>query len=123
MGSRAEEIQVEDELYGERSAGIATLATSRTGVDVRDCGGKSGHGPEDSAKVPAGSAPAKRDATKAYVANTTGSVRGCLGADSATAYPQPGLQAKTLFQRLQEAHPGRFSNGQVRTLRRRMSYW
>src|SRR5436309_15976420 len=32
---------------------------------------------------------------------------------------EPGLQAKTLFQHLQEAHAGRFSDGQVRTLRRR----
>ena len=36
---------------------------------------------------------------------------------------EPGLQAKTLFEHLQEAHPGRFSDGQVRTLRRRISYW
>jgi hypothetical protein len=36
---------------------------------------------------------------------------------------EPGLQAKTLFQYLQEAHPGRFSDGQVRTLRRRINYW
>ena len=36
---------------------------------------------------------------------------------------EPGLQAKTLFQHLQEAHPGRFRDGQVRTLRRRISYW
>src|SRR3954468_391466 len=36
---------------------------------------------------------------------------------------EPGLQAKTLFQHLQEAHPGRFSDGQVRTFRRRISYW
>jgi hypothetical protein len=36
---------------------------------------------------------------------------------------EPGLQAKTLFQHLQEEHPGRFSDGQVRTLRRRVSDW
>ena len=36
---------------------------------------------------------------------------------------EPGLQAKTLFEHLQQAHPGRFSDGQVRTLRRRISYW
>jgi transposase len=36
---------------------------------------------------------------------------------------EPGLQAKTLFQHLQQAHPGRFSDGQVRTLRRRIHYW
>src|SRR4051812_39204520 len=36
---------------------------------------------------------------------------------------EPGLQAKTLFQHLQAEHPGRFSDGQVRTLRRRISYW
>lgn len=33
------------------------------------------------------------------------------------------MQAKTLFQHLQEEHPGRFSDGQVRTLRRRVSDW
>ena len=36
---------------------------------------------------------------------------------------EPGLQAKTIFEHLQQAHPGRFSDGQVRTLRRRISYW
>src|SRR3954471_20980790 len=36
---------------------------------------------------------------------------------------EPGLQGKTIFEHLQQAHPGRFSNGQVRTLRRRISYW
>lgn len=36
---------------------------------------------------------------------------------------EPGLQAKTLFQHLQEEHPGRFSEGQIRTLRRRNRYW
>lgn len=36
---------------------------------------------------------------------------------------EPGLQAKTLFEHLQQVHPGRFSDGQVRTLRRRISYW
>ncbi len=36
---------------------------------------------------------------------------------------EPGLQAKTLFEHLQAEHPGRFSDGQVRTLRRRISYW
>lgn len=36
---------------------------------------------------------------------------------------EPGLQAKTIFEHLQQVHPGRFSDGQVRTLRRRISYW
>jgi hypothetical protein len=36
---------------------------------------------------------------------------------------EPGLQAKTIFEHLQQTHPGRFSDGQVRTLRRRISYW
>jgi hypothetical protein len=36
---------------------------------------------------------------------------------------EPGLQAKTIFEHLQQAYPGRFSDGQVRTLRRRISYW
>jgi hypothetical protein len=36
---------------------------------------------------------------------------------------EPGLQAKTRFAYWQTAYPGRFSDGQVRTLRRRMKYW
>ncbi len=36
---------------------------------------------------------------------------------------EPGLQAKTLFEYLQEREPGRFTDGQVRTLQRRMKNW
>jgi hypothetical protein len=36
---------------------------------------------------------------------------------------EPGLQAKTLFEYLQEREPGRFSAGQVRTLQRRIKNW
>ena len=35
----------------------------------------------------------------------------------------PGLEAKTLFEALQRQHPGRFSDGQLRTLQRRMKHW
>ena len=35
----------------------------------------------------------------------------------------PGLQAKTLFQDLQRRYPGRFSDGQLRTLQRRIKTW
>src|SRR4051812_32269057 len=35
----------------------------------------------------------------------------------------PALQAKTLFQALQRQHPGRFRDGQVRTLQRRIKQW
>jgi len=71
---KAKAIQVGDDLYGERSAGKATLAAVKAKVGVGDCGGESGYGPEDSTQVPAGSVPAKRDARKAYVANATRSV-------------------------------------------------
>jgi DNA-binding transcriptional ArsR family regulator len=36
---------------------------------------------------------------------------------------EPGLQAKTVFEYLQQREPGRFSDGQVRTLQRRMKNW
>jgi hypothetical protein len=36
---------------------------------------------------------------------------------------EPGLQAKTIFEYLQEKQPGRFSEGQVRTLQRRIKSW
>ena len=35
----------------------------------------------------------------------------------------PGLQAKTLFQALQREYPGRFQDGQLRTLQRRLKFW
>ena len=35
----------------------------------------------------------------------------------------PGLEAKTLFEWLRREHPGRFSDGQIRTLQRRIKVW
>jgi hypothetical protein len=35
----------------------------------------------------------------------------------------PGLEAKTLFEALQREHPGRFADGQLRTLQRRVKRW
>jgi hypothetical protein len=35
----------------------------------------------------------------------------------------PTLEAKTLFEWLQREHPGRFSDGQIRTLQRRIKLW
>jgi hypothetical protein len=36
---------------------------------------------------------------------------------------EPGLQAKTVIEHLQRTYPGRFRDGQVQTLRRRIKYW
>jgi transposase len=36
---------------------------------------------------------------------------------------EPGLQAKTLFEHLQIAYPGRFADGQLRSLQRRIKTW
>ena len=36
---------------------------------------------------------------------------------------EPGLQAKTLFEYLQQREPGRFNDGQLRTLQRRIKNW
>ena len=35
----------------------------------------------------------------------------------------PGLEAKTLFEWLQREYPGRFADGQIRTLQRRIKQW
>ncbi len=35
----------------------------------------------------------------------------------------PGLESKTLFARLQHDHPGRFADGQLRTLQRHIKVW
>jgi len=34
-----------------------------------------------------------------------------------------GLEAKTFFEELQRTYPGRFSDGQLRTLQRRVKRW
>jgi hypothetical protein len=34
-----------------------------------------------------------------------------------------GLEAKTLFEWLQRQYPGRYSDGQLRTLQRKIKYW
>ncbi|MEK7761321.1 MAG: IS21 family transposase, partial [Nitrospirota bacterium] len=36
---------------------------------------------------------------------------------------EPGLEARTLFEALQRQYPGRFSDGQLRTLQRRVKTW
>ena len=36
---------------------------------------------------------------------------------------EPGLQAKTLFEHLRQRQPGQFSDGQLRTLQRRIKQW
>jgi hypothetical protein len=35
----------------------------------------------------------------------------------------PGLEAKTIFAALQRQHPGKFGDGQLRTLQRRLKHW
>ncbi|HEY8671335.1 MAG TPA: IS21 family transposase [Terriglobales bacterium] len=35
----------------------------------------------------------------------------------------PGLEARTLFEALQGQHPGKFADGQLRTLQRRLKHW
>jgi hypothetical protein len=35
----------------------------------------------------------------------------------------PGLEALTLFEALQRQHPGKFADGQLRTLQRRLKHW
>lgn len=37
--------------------------------------------------------------------------------------PTPGLEAKTVFEEMQRRYPGAFSEGQLRTLQRRMKVW
>jgi hypothetical protein len=36
---------------------------------------------------------------------------------------EPDVTAKMLFQRLQDQFPGRYDNGQLRTLQRRIRQW
>lgn len=45
------------------------------------------------------------------------------GAIEGQIQESPGLEAKTLFEWLQREYPGRFSDGQIRTLQRRIKLW
>ena len=50
-------------------------------------------------------------------------LRGRLGGGARAIGASPGLQAKTLFEWLQRRYPGRFEDGQLRTLQRRVRQW
>src|SRR6478672_6869073 len=71
-------IQVEDDLYGERSTGETAVAAGAEAIG-RGCGSKIRDGLEDGAEIPARSKTAERDATKAYVANAARSICGYVG--------------------------------------------
>ncbi len=89
-GHKEEEaIQVEDDLYGERSAGETAVAAGAEAV-CGSRGGKVRHGRENGAEILARSKTAERDAGKAYVANAARSVRGYVGRDSAVAAGRTG---------------------------------
>jgi acyl-CoA synthetase (AMP-forming)/AMP-acid ligase II len=67
-----------EDLYGERSAGKAIVATGAE-VVVGSGGSQGGHGCENGAKVPASATTAERDAAKTQVAHSARSVCGRLG--------------------------------------------
>jgi hypothetical protein len=83
-------IQVEDDLYGERSTGEEAVAAGAEGIGG-GCGSKVRHGLDNGAEIPARSKTAERDATKAYVENAAGSVCGYVGRDSAVADGRTGF--------------------------------
>ena len=122
-GHKEEEaIQVEDDLYGERSAGETAVAAGAETL-CRSRGGKVWHGLEDGAEIPARSMTA-REMQERHTwrtrpdpfADTWEEIRQLLLAE-------PELQPKTLFEHLQRTYPGHFPDGQVRTLRRRIKFW
>ena len=60
----------------------------------------------------------------APMADPRGSIQRGVGARCKKQMEEnPGLEAKTLFEWLQREHPGRFSDGQFRTLQRRIKLW
>jgi hypothetical protein len=107
------------DLYGERSAGKAAVAMGADVIFGSRCS-KGGHGPEDSTKIPASATAAERDTAKTYVATRPDPFAGVWDEVERLLKVEPGLQAKTIFEYLQEKDPGRFSEGQVRTLQRRI---
>jgi len=57
------------------------------------------------------------------MADAGGSVQRGVGRGSAAGQESPRLEAKTLFEWLQREYPGQFSDGQIRTLQRRIKLW
>lgn len=57
------------------------------------------------------------------MADETRSVRRGLAGSLGAAGGGTGLQAKTLFEHLQQTQPGRFTDGQLRTLQGRIKQW
>ena len=68
-------------------------------------------------RLPSELAPAPRWRTRADV------FKGVWGELGELLKINPGLEAKTLFDYLQRQYPGRFQEGQLRTLQRRVKVW
>ena len=86
-------------------------------------GVESGNGREDSTEVPAEEAVAEPDAEAATRANPSGSIRGVWEEIQEILGNHPTVQAKTMFEHLCRKHPGRFQEGQLRSLQRRFKQW
>ena len=85
-------------------------------------GGQSGHGRKDGAQVsPAGASAERIDGGTR--ADTSGCFQEVWEEVQSLLEVNPGLEAKTIFEFLQRRYPGRFADGQLRTLQRRVKVW
>jgi hypothetical protein len=71
---------------------------------------------------PAGASAERVDA-RVKVADAGGLLSGGLGRSAGLLEVNPGLEAKTIFEYLQRRYAGRFADGQLRTLQRRVKVW
>ena len=88
------------------------LASAKAGMDVR-----TGRRYRELGKLPSECKPERTWRTRPDpFAEVWEEIRGLLEIN-------PGLQARTIFEELQRRYPGRFADGQLRTLQRRVKAW
>lgn len=88
------------------------LASAKAGMDA-----KTGRKYRDLGKLPSECKPERTWRTRPDpFAEVWEEARELLGVN-------PGLQARTIFEELQRRYPGRFADGQLRTLQRRVKAW
>ena len=109
---------------GDRRTSQEVEEVVENGTEPGNRGGESRHGREDGAEISARRAAAQRIKSGSDMADAARSVHGSVGGSrEQMVEANPGLEAKTLFEALQREHPGRFADGQLRTLQRRLKHW
>ena len=110
--------------FGDRQAGEEVVCLGESRNDSGNSGGQSGHGRKDGAQVSPAGASAPSELTPGSRWRTR---EDCFqevwGEVQSLLEVNPGLEAKTVLEYLQRRYAGRFPDGQLRTLQRRVKVW